>query len=155
MARNKKCLEYFFDLGFLSKSLYQKTQTFKSGDWTNEFCNTIYSELKKQKVFVTNLAKCTQLDARPLKNTVFNNYLKLTKKEISLIQPKHIISFGNQVSSILLSKPISVGNYTSTNNELLEIDGKIFKVYPTHYPVGQGRRNMPLAIKRIEKILNL
>lgn len=143
----------FYKLGFLPKSIYQKTQTIKSSGWTLEFCNKIYSELKKKNVYITNLAKCTQLDARPLKDVIFKKYLELTKMEISLIQPKNIISFGNQVSSILLSKPVSVGNYKNTEHEILEIGGGVFKIYPTHYPVGQGRRNMPIANKRIKIIL--
>ena len=151
----KNVWDIFFKLGFLSVEVYKKIQTLKPDEWTKKFCNEIYFEFKKHKVFVTNLAKCTQLDARPLKDFVFKKYLELTKKEIGLIQPKRIVSFGNQVSSILLSKPISVGNYIDAKSETLEINGKVFRVYPTHYPVGQGRRNMPLAIKRINKILNI
>lgn len=132
----KNVWNIFFELGILSRSSYEKTQNIKSNDWTVEFCNEIYSELKKQKIFVTNLAKCTQLDAKPLKDVVFKNYLDLMKNEIYLIKPKYIISFGNQVSSILLSKPISVSNYKDTGVEALEINDKIFKVYPTYYPVG-------------------
>ena len=30
-----------------------------------------------------------------------------------------------------------------------------YKIYPTYYPVGQGRRNMSLAIDRIKKILEM
>lgn len=148
----KNVWNIFFELGILSKDLYEKTQKLKDTDWTKDFCNEIYSELKKQKIFITNLAKCTQLDARPLKDKVFKDYLDLMKKEISLIKPKHVISFGNQVSSILLSKPVSVSNYKNNDFELLKIDNMTFKVYPAYYPVGQGRRNMPLAIKRIKQI---
>ena len=74
-------------------------------------------------------------------------------EEIASVNPQNIVSFGNQVSSVLLAKPVSVGDYTGTKNEPLKIGNKKFKVYPTHYPVGQGRRNMPLAMKRIRKVL--
>jgi len=150
----KSVWNMLFELGVLSESLYEKTQTLKFNEWTKDFCSTIYSELKNHSVFITNLAKCTQLDARPLKNNVFKDYLDLMFKEIELTNPKHIITFGNQVSSVLLGKSISVSNYTKTESELLEIGDKTFKVYPTYYPVGQGRRNMPFAVKRIKEILN-
>lgn len=74
-------------------------------------------------------------------------------QEIITINPQSIISFGNQVSSILLGKSVSVSDYLGAKGESLKIGNKIFKVYPVHYPVGQGRRNMPLAIKRIKKII--
>ncbi|MBX4197865.1 hypothetical protein KW782_00855 [Candidatus Parcubacteria bacterium] len=149
----KNVWNIFHELGLVSKDTYERIRNIKSEEWSENFCHSVYSELEKQKVFVTNLAKCTQLDARPLKDTIFRNYLELMLKEIALIKPKHIISFGNQVSSILLSKPISVSTYNGTKAEVLTIDGRNFNVYPTYYPVGQGRRNMPLAIKRIKGIL--
>ncbi|MDI6820872.1 MAG: hypothetical protein QMD65_01705 [Patescibacteria group bacterium] len=74
-------------------------------------------------------------------------------KEISTIQPKSIISFGNQVSSILLAKQVSMSKYKNTQKEVLGIQNQQFNIYPTYYPIGQGRRNMPLAVKRIQMIL--
>ena len=145
----------FFELGFLSEDIYKEINTLPSSEWSEGFCKKIYSHLESNSVFITNFAKCTQLDARPLKDNVFKNYLDLIKKEIFLVRPEKIITFGNQVSSNLLNKKISVSEYQNTENELLEIKNIKFKVYPTFYPVGQGRRNMPKAIKRIKKILTL
>jgi hypothetical protein len=51
----------------------------------------------------------------------------------------------------LLGKNISVSNYTK--NEKEHING--YDIYPTYYPVGQGRRNMPLALERIKRILDI
>lgn len=151
----KNVWNIFYEAGLLSELFYNKTQTLSNQDWTEEFCNDIYSHLKENNVYITNLAKCTQLDARPLKDKIFKNYLDLINKEISLVNPQHIITFGNQVSSIVLSKPVSVSVYGGKKGEKLVIGDKVFKIYPTYYPVGQGRRNMPLAIKRIKKILSL
>jgi uracil-DNA glycosylase len=143
----------FFKLGFLSEGYFERTQQLKGHDWNMKFATLIYRELAKRKIYVTNLAKCTQLDARPLQNLVFTDYLDLMFKEILAIQPKNIIAFGNQVSSILLAKQVSVSKYKNTQKEVLKIHGQKFNIYPTYYPVGQGRRNMPLAIKRIRAIL--
>ena len=145
----KNIWRLFYKLNLLPKSYFEKTQRLKTGDWTTQFATKIYGELTKKKVYVTNLAKCTQLDARPLQNFVFINYLDLMLKEISTIQPRHIITFGNQVSSILLGKHIFVSEYRRAQKEPLRVGAKIFNVYPVYYPVGQGMRNMPLSIKRI------
>jgi len=149
----KNAWNIFYELNLLSKFSFDKIRIMKPEEWTTDFSNNVYSELNSNKIFVTNLAKCTQLDARPLNNLVFKNYLDLMFKEIDLINPQNIITFGNQVSSILLEKKISVSNYKGIKNEILKIKNKAFKVYPTYYPVGQGRRNMPLAIQRIKKII--
>jgi uracil-DNA glycosylase len=143
----------FHDLGLLPKNYMGTIQRLKAEEWTAEFASELYEELAKRKIFVTNLAKCTQADARPLPDKVYLEYLDLMFEEISAIRPKNIITFGNQVSSILLSKRVSVSSYTDTQKDALDIGKHSYDVYPVFYPVGQGRRNMPLAIKRIRAIL--
>ncbi len=142
-----------FKLKFLSEDKYKLTQTLRAEEWTENLAKAIYRELAKNKVYITNLAKCTQDDARPLHNNIFKKYLKNTRKEIFLIRPKKIILFGNQVSSVILNRPISVNKYKGAQSETLKIKNVTFRVYPVYYPVGQGQRNMPLAIKRVKKIL--
>jgi len=141
------------DLGFISSDYFNQISTLRPEEWTESFSEEIYTHLKDKSVYITNLAKCTQLDARPLKDEVFKKYLDLMKKEISIINPKHIITFGNQVSSIILNKPISVSKYTGVMSEPIAIDGRAHNIYPTYYPVGHGRMNQPKAIKRIKVIL--
>ena len=94
------------------------------------------------------------MDARPLKNDVFKDYLQNTLEEIYLVNPSHIISFGNQVSSILLGKNIKVSEYKGNESQPLNIKGKMFNVYSAYYPVGQGMRNIGKAIERIKNIVN-
>jgi len=147
----KQVWDIFYNLGFLNEDIYKSIKEYKSEDWSVDFCNQVYSKVEDNSLYITNLAKCTQLDARPLKNSVFKDYLDLMFKEIEVVNPKIVISFGNQVSSILLGKNISVSNYTQDEREF--VNG--YPIYPTYYPVGQGRRNMPLALERIKMILDI
>lgn len=149
----KNVRKIFFASGILSKKTFEQIQKMKSDKWTEKFAEQLYQEIAQKKVYITNLAKCTQADARPLKDKVFKDYLVYTQKELALLQPKHIITLGNQVSSILLGKPIKVSEYTKKEYESLTIEKQTYRVYPTFYPVGQGMRNMPAAIKRIQEIL--
>jgi DNA polymerase len=149
----KNAWKLFYATKFISEKTYLEIRKLKPSEWTPHFAETLYREIAKNGGYITNLAKCTQRDARPLKNDVFKNYLSLIKEEISLINPKAIITFGNQVSSILLEKPISVGLYKKTESEKIELEKKKFSIFPVYYPVGQGMRNLPLAIKRINLIL--
>lgn len=150
----KNVWQIFYALEIIPFDYFQKIQGMKIGAWDANFSLDIYKEITRKKAYITNLAKCTQVDARPLKNNVFKNYLEIMEQEILMINPKNVITFGNQVSSIILGKSVSVGQYSGNKKEVLKILGKSFNVYPTHYPVGQGRRNMPTAIKRIKMILS-
>ena len=146
----KQVWDIFENLGLLQSKIYLKIKRIKSGEWDYNFANEVYTDIQNHSVFITNLGKCTQVDARPLSNSVFKEYLNLMYKEIEIVNPKKIVTFGNQVSSILLNRTISVSNYVDDQKEML--NG--YKIYPTYYPVGQGRRNISLAVKRIKKILN-
>lgn len=142
----------FHEINVISSSTYQKIQELKPKDWTYEFCDELYTEIASNKVFITNLGKCTQVDARPLPDSVLKSYLKLLYTEIDIIKPKIIITFGNQVSSIVLNKKISVSETRKTEFEL-KIKGNKYKVYPVYYPVGNGRFNMPKAIEDLKYII--
>ena len=79
-------------------------------------------------------------------------YLDLFNEEIDILQPKVIITFGNQVSSIILNKNINVSKYRK-KFELLDINGKKTMVFPVYYPVGQGLRNIDVAKEDIDWII--
>lgn len=137
----------------ISKKTFEQIQQFKPQERTEAFSLEVYQELANNKVYISNLAKCTQADARPLKDKVFKDYLELIYQEIEEVQPEYVISFGNQVSSILLNKKITVSTYAKDDHKILNIKKQTYKVYPTFYPVGQGMRNMPQSIARIQYIL--
>lgn len=147
----KNVWKIFFELNMISKKNFDFIKSAKANDWSVDFANKLYEEIAKNKVYITNLAKCTQIDARPLKDYVFKEYLELIFKEIDIIKPKYIVSFGNQVSSILLSKNISISKLENEFETLLVKDKK-YKVFPVYYPVGQGMRNMLKAISKIKSI---
>lgn len=149
----KNVWRIFSELRLLSSSTYTRILDMKLTDWTEEFSQSVYQELKRQKIFVTNLAKCTQQDARPLKNKVFREYRELMLEEIASVKPRSIVTFGNQVSSILLDKPISVSACQEKQFETLSIKERVYKVYPVYYPVGQGQRNLPLAVARLRRVI--
>ncbi len=148
----KNIWDLFFKIGLLEENIYKEIKRLKSREWTPKFATEVYNSVKKHKYFITNLGKCTQLDARPLPDSVYLEYLELLKKEISIVQPKIIILFGNQVSSIVLNKKISVSQVRKTCFEEV-IDGKKYKFYSVYYPVGNGRFNIDKSIEDIKWII--
>ena len=139
----------FYELGLLDSNIYQKIRDRKGSEWTPDFALEVYNDIAKHKVFITNLGKCTQIDARPLPDSVYKEYLDLLYKEFEIIKPKVIVLFGNQVSSIVLDEKISVSNCRKK-----EFNKNGYKFYSVFYPVGNGRFNIDKSIEDIKYIIN-
>ena len=148
----KNIWKLFYNVNLLDKNIYEQIKSKKPKDWDYEFSDLVYKNIENKKIFITNLGKCTQIDARPLSDKVLSKYLKLLLKEIELINPKLIITFGNQVSSILLNKKISVSDNRKKYHNI-KINNKNYKVYPVYYPVGNGIFNIDKSIEDIKWIM--
>ena len=85
-------------------------------------------------------------------NSVYSQYLDLLCKEIEIINSRTIITLGNQVSSIVLDKNISVSQCRK-QNFLKNIAGREYKVYPVYYPIGNGMMNIEKAIEDLNYII--
>ena len=133
-------------IGLLDDSLASQIKNKKAIEWDEKFAQAVYDDITNHKIFITNLAKCTQFDARPLPDTVFKKYLNLMLKEIDIIKPKIIVTFGNQVSSIILNQKISVSQCRK-KKYVLKVNKKEYDVYPVYYPVGNGIFNQDKAIE--------
>ena len=149
----KNTWDLFYELNLLDKDIYQKIKAIKGKDWTEEFAKEVYKDVEEHKYFITNLGKCTQIDARALPDEVYKEYLYLLEKEFEIINPKVIILFGNQVSSIVLNEKINVSKVRKVLFER-EINGKKYKFYSVYYPVGNGRFNISKSIEDIKWIMN-
>lgn len=150
----KQIWDFLVKCNLFTSKINEEIKTKKPSDWTEEFCECVYSEVKKQGVWITNLAKCTQDDARPLPDAVFLKYKDLLKKELSIVNPKKIIFFGNQVASIMLGSKVSV-SLVRKKVFKLNIEDKEYESYAVYYPVGNGRFNQPKAVEDIKAIINM
>ncbi len=148
----KNIWKLFYKIGLLEEEIYIETQKRKSQEWDETFADLVYDNVKKHKYFITNLGKCTQIDARILPNSVYNQYLDLLYEEIKIINPKIIITLGNQVSSIILNKNISVSQCRKKSFSKT-IGAKTYNIYPVYYPIGNGMMNIDKAIEDLNYII--
>lgn len=148
----KNIWDLFYAVNLLDENIYNNIKSIKGSEWTPEFSKTVYENITNHKVFITNLGKCTQIDARPLKDSYFKDYLPLLEKEIKIIKPKVVILFGNQVSSIFLNEKISV---SQTRKQYFDkkLGKETYKCFPVFYPVGNGRFNIDKSIEDIKYII--
>ena len=150
----KNIWKLFYRIGLLDEEIYEDIMSKKPQEWDEDFADLVYGNVEQHKYFITNLGKCTQVDARVLPNSVYSQYLDLLCKEIEIINPKIIITLGNQVSSIVLDKNISVSQCRK-QSFTKEIAGKDYKVFPVYYPIGNGMMNIDKAIEDLRFIIEM
>ena len=150
----KNIWKLFTLCNLFNPSLLEEIQARKPQDWDYEFTNKVYKEIEDRGIYITNIAKCTQLDARHISNTIYKEYCEHLFQELDLVKPKKIITFGNQVSSIFLNTPISVSQERKHIHKV-DINGNTYDTLPVYYPVGQGQRNMPMSVEDIKWFTNL
>ena len=146
----KNIWKLFNKLELLDDNILEEIESKKKLDWTKEFSEKVYKNIENHDIYITNLAKCTQIDARPLKDDYYKAYLKLFMKEMSIVKPKRIVLFGNQVSSIVLGEKIKV---SEVRRKKFECNG--YEMYSVFYPVGNGIFNMDKSIEDISYIKGL
>lgn len=93
----KNVWKLFSRLKLLPNDLFHEIQKRRASDWDPTFALRVYEQIADRRLYITNLSKATQQDARPLPDTVFKKYLPSFFREIEIIRPSKIISFGNQV----------------------------------------------------------
>lgn len=148
----KNIWDLFYAVDLLDTELYHEIKRRKGSEWDEVFADLVYQDVEKHKYFITNLGKCTQIDARPLPDSVYKEYLNLLYKEFEIIKPKVIILFGNQVSSIVLNQKISVSEVRK-KCFIKKIKNQEYKFYSVYYPIGNGRFNISKSIEDIKWIM--
>ena len=150
----KNIWKLFHEIGLLEENIFKETQKRKASEWDYDFADLVYEDISNHKCFITNLGKCTQIDARPLHDKVYKEYLDLLLKEIDIVKPKKIITFGNQVSSIILNEKISVSTCRKQSYKKL-INNIEYKIYPVYYPIGNGMMNISKMIEDLKYIIDI
>ena len=82
----KNIWKLFYRIGLLDEKIYNNIMSKKPQEWNGKFADLVYENVEKHKYFITNLGKCTQVDARVLPNSVYIEYLDLLCVEYSLTE---------------------------------------------------------------------
>lgn len=141
--------------GFLPKSLYFTT---KRRTWDKRDIELVNRTLVENRIYLTNLVKCTRSNAELPDKARTAWGLKILKEEIAITRPKLIITFGQPPFKALTGKNINLSEYYKDigsgrirfySSGL--IGDKEYKVFPTYFPTGRGK---PKESIKILKCLN-
>ncbi len=129
-------------------------------NWDYEFTDKMYDYLSEKGLFITNIVKNTGHNADLPKSDQIKLYLPSFLKEIELVDPKYIITFGLIPFGALVNETIGLKKYykevVSTNNVRfysIIVNGKEYKVIPCLYPIGRGNPKQAVEMLRIIKEL--
>lgn len=150
----KQIWDFLVKCNLFDKELNERIKAMKPRDWSVSFCEEVYKVIENNGVWMTNLAKCSQDDARELSDDIFLQYKGLLLEELAKINPEKIFLFGNQVSSIVLNEKINVSQ-VRLKKYVLTIKGRAYECYSLYYPVGNGRFNQDKTVEDIKTILKL
>lgn len=148
----KNIWQLLSEVGVFDEKLSNQIKNMKPKEWTPEFAREVYAYIETKKIFITNLGKCTQADATLISNKIYSQYLPYFEREMQIVNPRKIILFGNQVSTVFLGQPISVSKCRKKYFDK-KIGNQVFKCFPVFYPVGNGRINIDKAIEDIRWII--
>ncbi len=133
----------FQKIGWIDKKLFDEIKTNES-KWSYEFTEKVNAYLSKKGLYLTNIVKCTGKDATLPSASKIKSQSELFEREIELVDPEIIVSFGLLPTKALLKKDVKMSRFyqdvmssKSTFHET-KIGKKTFKVFPCYYPIGRG-----------------
>ena len=115
------------------------------------------AELRRQRIYVTNLVKCAQPHPEVPAQSAIREDFPLLTEEIALVNPAVIVSFGQLVFQTLTRKPIKL----HSSLESLRVTGRLpvscfnvgdrkVPIVPSFFPIGRG--NPQLAVEILKSI---
>lgn len=155
----KHIWSFFNKIGIIDDNLLEEIKdNYKS--WSYDFTYKVLNQLQKKKVYLTNIVKNTGDNADLPQSKDISLYLPYFLREIEIVNPEYVITFGLIPTKPLLNKIIKLSDYIDylrQNNkpkiEKITINNKPFKVIPCYYPIGRG--NPDKAIEILEHVMRL
>jgi uracil-DNA glycosylase len=129
--------------GHFDDALLKEIQ--KTKIWDVAFADKVYDHLADRGFYFTNIVKWTGETGDLPDATKVQTFLPILLREIELVNPEYIVTFGLIPFNALVKEPLKLCDYydeSIKNNRLrafdLPLSGKGYKVIPCYFPVGRG-----------------
>lgn len=133
----------FHNAGLLDQRIMDKINS--DCDWSLEFTDEVLDFLKRKEIYLTNIVKWTGHDATLPNSEMIRLFLPVLNREIGIIHPEYVITFGLIPFESLTGQKIKLADYYSDvmacrrlKHFDLQIDSVKTKVIPCYFPVGRG-----------------
>lgn len=128
----------------------------KSDSWSLELTNKVLDFLEKKDYYFTNIVKWTGKDAALPDSKKTKLFLPILEKEIEIVKPKHIVTFGLIPFENLAKQKIQLEEYykgavkhknlPAYRTKILSIKAEII---PCYFPVGRGNPKRAVELLKI------
>lgn len=125
-----------------------------SSTWSVDFTNEVLEFIKKKEFYITNIVKWTGHDATLPDSEKINLFLPILEKEVEIIQPEYIVTFGLIPFEKLTKQKINLSEYYNNimeNKKLTFYNYSSSKIIPCYFPIGRGNPKKAVEILKIIK----
>lgn len=144
----------FTKAGLFSEELLEEIENTK--EWSVEFADKVYAHLENRGYYITNTVKWTGENADLPDTQKINLFSPILKKEIQLVNPHYIVTFGLISFNALSSQKVKLTDYydqsiksQSLDTFELEFEGQKFKIVPCYFPVGRGNPKRAVELLKL------
>ncbi len=137
----KRIWKVFSDAGMFDSRLYEEIKNRK--EWDVPFAERVIEELRRRKLYFTNIVKWTGEDGTLPDRKKIALFLPSFLEEIAIIKPKIIVTFGLIPFEALSKKKITLSEYYAnfingkrTSYTVANIEE--IPLIPCFFPVGRG-----------------
>lgn len=154
----KQIWRIFYRAGLLDDDLIKEINN--NSSWSIGFTERVLQFLKEKSFYFTNIVKWTGKDSTLPDSRKINLFLPILEKEIELVQPEYIITFGLIPFEKLVKQKIKLSKYYENliqKEEITYYNIKIneikTKVIPCYFPIGRGNPKKAVEILKFIKKL--
>jgi len=151
----KNIWRIFNRAGLFDNDLLQEVENSPTS-WSTDFAEKVYKHLEDQSFYFTNIVKWTGHNADLPNSEKAKLFLPILKREIEIVQPQHIVTFGLIPFNHLVGEKIKLIDYYSRLQETEEfqqfekrIGERKFNIIPCYFPVGRGDPKRAIEMLRM------
>ena len=154
----KSVWRVFHRAGFLTDSLISRIE--ENSGWSVEFADELEGFLRERGLYLTNLVKWTGPDGSLPDRNKINIFMPLLIREVEIVSPKYLVTFGSIPFKYLTGKTITLGDYydqvvrRGLRPEEMRIGSVKAEVIPCYFPVGRGNPQRAVEILKLVNLLN-
>lgn len=127
-----------------------------NSNWSFKFTNQVLKFLQNKCLYLTNVVKLTGRDAALPDSEKIKLFLPILKKEIEIVHPEYIVTFGLMPFEKLTGQKIKLAKYYSgvmRNKKLnfydVQINSIKARIIPCYFPVGRGNPKKAIRILKL------